>query len=191
MPVERAEHAARVDRQFAVRMDDALADRHAGEVDAIGVRAELEVVADVHGRHEEAELLRELAAHAADARQQVAALRRVDQRHQAIAHFEAEQVHRAHVFPASARCDSVRRRRCAAARGAASAARASASRFLTSTLGAAPAHSAAIDRNAKFGMPGIRPMTPSTRGRDAERLRLAEQLLARARRPCPARATCG
>jgi hypothetical protein len=40
------------------------------EPDAIGVGPELEVVADVHGLHEEAELLRELAADAADARQQ-------------------------------------------------------------------------------------------------------------------------
>ena len=55
---------------------------HAAQIDAVGVRREVEVVADVHRGHEEAQLLRELAAHAAHARQQIAACALVDQRHQ-------------------------------------------------------------------------------------------------------------
>ena len=97
--VQRAEHAAGIDGELAVGMHHALADGHAGQPDAIGVRAQLQVVADVHGLHQEAELLRELAADAADAGQQVAALGAIDQRHQAIADFEADRVHRTHVFP--------------------------------------------------------------------------------------------
>ena len=158
------------------------------EPDAIAVGPQIEVVADVHRRHEEAELLRELAAHAADARQQVAALGAIDQRHEAIAHFEADEVHRLHVFPGQLlllRRDGGRRRL-----GGASSTTRPARASCLSCQAPQPA-SAAIERNAKFGMPGIRPMTPSTAGRDAERLRLAEQLLAAARRPCPVAPTCG
>ena len=68
------EDAARVDGELTVDVDDAFAERDAAEGDAVGVRRELEVVADVHRLHEEAELLGELAAHAPDARQQLAAL---------------------------------------------------------------------------------------------------------------------
>ena len=100
-----------IDRELALGIDHALAHRHAGEIDAIGVRRQVEVVADVHGLHQEAEILRELAAHAVNARQQIAALRLVDQRHQAIADFQADDVDRLHVFPRQlARFG--RRRRC-------------------------------------------------------------------------------
>ncbi len=97
--LERPEHAARIDGHLALRIDLTFAHRHAAEVDAIAIRAEIQVVADVHGRHEEAEILRKLAAHAADAREQVAVLVLVHQRHEAIADFEAEQVDRLHVVP--------------------------------------------------------------------------------------------
>ena len=53
----------------------------------------------MHGLHEEAELLRELAADAADARQQVAALGAIDQRHQPVTDFEADDVDGTHVLP--------------------------------------------------------------------------------------------
>ena len=61
-----AEHLAGIDRELALGIDDALAHRHAGEIDAIGIRLQVEVVADVYGLHEEAEILCELAAHAAE-----------------------------------------------------------------------------------------------------------------------------
>ena len=73
--------------------------RHAGQADAIGIGRQLEVVADMHRLHQEAQLLRELAAHAANARQQLAALRLVHQRHQAEADFQADQIDRLHVVP--------------------------------------------------------------------------------------------
>ena len=131
--LERAEDAARIDRELAIRIDHAFADGHAAEIDAIGVRAEIEVVADVHRGNEEAEFLRQLAAHAADAREQVAALRLVHQRHEAVADFEAEQIDRLHVFPAQlARFGRAVRRR-GGATSAALGARSAASRRLTST----------------------------------------------------------
>ncbi len=53
----------------------------------------------MHGRHEEAQLLRQLAAHAAHARQQFATLGGIHQRHQAVAHFQSKEVHGTHVIP--------------------------------------------------------------------------------------------
>ena len=55
-------------------MDLAFADRHAEDRDAVRVRLQLEVVADVHGLNEEAELLGQLAAHGLDAPEQRAGL---------------------------------------------------------------------------------------------------------------------
>ena len=157
-----AEHLARVDGELALGIDHALAHRHAGEIDAIGVRRQIQVVADVHGLHEEAEILRELAAHAANARQQIAALRFVDQRHQAIADFEADDVDRLHVFP---------RQLARFGAGGGGAAGGGSSSFFDRlqaglrdflcSIHAPPPQSAAISRNGTFGMPGIRPITPS------------------------------
>src|SRR3546814_19762283 len=72
--VERAEHAARIEREIAIRIDLAFRDRHAVYQQAIAGRLQFEVVADVHRRNEEAEILRELFAHALDARHQSATL---------------------------------------------------------------------------------------------------------------------
>ena len=99
MPGWLAEHAARIDRELALGIDHAVGHRHAGETDAIGIGRELQVVADVHRLHQEAKLLRQLAAHAANACQQFAALALVDQRHQPEADFESDQIHRLHVVP--------------------------------------------------------------------------------------------
>ncbi len=54
----------------------------------------------MHGRRQEADLLRELAAHALDAGEQVALAVLVHQRDQAVAEFQAELVHRLQVVPA-------------------------------------------------------------------------------------------
>jgi hypothetical protein len=48
-------------------MHQALADSHPGKSDAVGVGSQLKIVADVNCLHEEAQLLRELAADAANA----------------------------------------------------------------------------------------------------------------------------
>ena len=117
MPVSLPNTPPGIDRELAIRIDDALAHRHAREVDAIGAGAEFQVVADVHGRHQEAQFLGQLAAHAANARQQVAALRRIHQRHQPIAHFQADQVHWRARLPSTVRAIRAARpaRRCSGA----------------------------------------------------------------------------
>src|SRR5690348_8689964 len=87
-----SEYPSRVDRELAIRVDDALANGHAAQVDAIDIGREVEVVADVDRRNEEAEILGEFATHAAHTSQQVAALTLVDERHQPITHFEADEI---------------------------------------------------------------------------------------------------
>jgi hypothetical protein len=76
------------------------ADLDALERDAVGVRLELEVVADVHRRGKEADFLGKLLAQAADALEQLAVLALVHQRNQAVADLQAEHVHRRDVGPA-------------------------------------------------------------------------------------------
>jgi len=77
----------------------ALARGHPQQADAVGVGGEVEVVADVHGLDQEAELLGELLAHAADARHQLSALGTVHERDQPVADLQADDVHRLHVVP--------------------------------------------------------------------------------------------
>jgi hypothetical protein len=60
----------------------------------------LQVVADVHRRHQEADVLGDLLADARMRLQQFAVLGAVDQRHQAVADFQAEAVDRGDVVPA-------------------------------------------------------------------------------------------
>src|SRR6202042_2531293 len=98
------EHTPRVDRELAIRIDDALTDRHAAQVDSVNVRRQIEVVADVDGRHEEAEVLRELATHATYAGEEVAALTLVDEWHEAVADFQADEIHRFDVVPGKLAC---------------------------------------------------------------------------------------
>ena len=101
--VERAVDAARVERHLAIRIDHALPHRHAGQQQAVVVGQQFEVVADVHGLDQEAQLLGDLLAHALDARHQLAALLGVHQRDQAITDFEAQRVFGTHVVPAQLR----------------------------------------------------------------------------------------
>src|SRR5690606_35626396 len=82
---ELAEHLARIDRKLAFRIDETLTDRHTAQIDAIGIRRQIEIVADVHRLNQEAEILRQLATYAANSRQQIPALRLVDERHEPIA----------------------------------------------------------------------------------------------------------
>gem|GEM_PF-2556939 len=94
-----AEHPARIDRELAIRVDHAVGQHYARKTDAIGVGRELEVVADVHRLHQEAELLRELATHATDSRQQFPALGLVDQRYQPETDLDSDQIDRLHILP--------------------------------------------------------------------------------------------
>ena len=113
----------------------------------------------MHRLHQEAELLRQLAAHAADARQQFPALGLVDQRHQPEADFQSDQIHRLHVVPGQLALLGI---------GSAGAVR-PAPPPPRSPPGARDAAGTrrrhrrrrANTRNATLGMPGIRPMTPS------------------------------
>ena len=98
--VQLTERTARVQGQFAVGVDLGGGHRHAVHQQPVGVGRQLQVVADVHRRHQEADVLGELAAHALDARHQFAALVLVHQRDQAVAHFQAQRVDRAQFVPA-------------------------------------------------------------------------------------------
>ncbi len=80
--------------KFAIGMDHALADGNTGDVDAIHRGRELEVVADVHRRDQEAQLARELAAHTAHSGQQITTLLRIHQRAPVGTDFETQQVDR-------------------------------------------------------------------------------------------------
>ncbi|MNO54039.1 hypothetical protein D3C76_445010 [compost metagenome] len=98
--VERTEHLPRVDCQFAVRVDLGFGQDHPHQGQAIGAGLQVEVVADVHGGHEEAQVLRQLLAHALDPRQQLATLVAIDQRDQPVADLQANHVDRRDVVPA-------------------------------------------------------------------------------------------
>ncbi len=97
--LDHAEHAARIDGEFAIGHDRGLRHGHSRERDAIAGGRQVEVVAYVDGWHQEAELLRQLQTHAANARQQLAAVRLVDQRHEAIADLETDAIDRLDVLP--------------------------------------------------------------------------------------------
>jgi hypothetical protein len=49
--------------------------------------------------NQEAEVLSQFAAHASNTREQIPALRLVDQRHEAETHFQSDDVYRLHVIP--------------------------------------------------------------------------------------------
>ncbi|MDT4836844.1 hypothetical protein FQZ97_705580 [compost metagenome] len=96
---ERGADAARIDGQEHAGEDLALAHHHAAQRDAVGAGAQFQVVAHVHGRRQETDLLGEFFAHALDAREQVALAALVDHGDQAVAQFQAQQVDRLQVVP--------------------------------------------------------------------------------------------
>ncbi len=54
----------------------------------------------MHRGHQKPHFLGQLLAHPLDPRQQLATLVAIDQRNQAVAHFQADHIHRRHVIPA-------------------------------------------------------------------------------------------
>src|SRR4051794_17864296 len=58
-----AMHGARIDREQSIRMHFGGADWNTEQRDAISGRREIEVVADVHRRHQKTKLLRKFAAY--------------------------------------------------------------------------------------------------------------------------------
>ena len=99
----RARHGAgdlpRIDGQLAVGEHLGLSDRRSQNGDAIGIRAQLQVVANVHGLDQKAEFLGQLLAYALDAPHQFAALIAIHQRNQPVTHLEADQVDGLDVIP--------------------------------------------------------------------------------------------
>ena len=139
-----------------IRICLAAADLGALQRDAVAVGTQFQVVADMHGRRQEAHVLREFLADALDAPQQVAVLGFVYQRDQAIADFQSEHVDLRHIFPAG-----FRRFVLGASAGfAASAALSSSSLVRCQQAVGEPAQRAASSRKAKCGMPGIMPSMP-------------------------------
>ena len=84
---------ARVDRHFTTDFDFAAATDHAFENDVVAVRVDIQGIANAHWLNQETQLGREFFTHAFDARHQLAAGFCVDQGNQAIANFQAHQVH--------------------------------------------------------------------------------------------------
>ena len=124
---QRARHLSRIDGQLAIREHLGLAHGRAQDGDAIGIRRELQVVADVHRLHQEAQLLGQLLAHALDAAHQFAALCAIDQRDQPVADLEPDEIDGLDVVPGQL---ALLRRAPRGRGGAARAAAASAARAL-------------------------------------------------------------
>ena len=89
----------RVDGQPHARPCLAAAHRHPLEANAVAVRTQVQLVTHMHRRRQEADFLGKLAPYALDAHQQVATTVLVHQLDQLVAHLQAENVHRLHVFP--------------------------------------------------------------------------------------------
>src|SRR3989344_1279256 len=96
---DRVGNVAGVDGHQHVRVDVALAHHGAAQGDPVEAALGLQVALDVHTWRQDADFLRELAANALDAVEQVAHAVLVDQLDQAIAHFQAQGVDRLQVFP--------------------------------------------------------------------------------------------
>ena len=62
-PLDLAEHLARIDGHFLIMVNIGLAGTDSHQGDAILVRGEIQVVADMHRRHQKTQLLGELLAH--------------------------------------------------------------------------------------------------------------------------------
>ena len=71
---------------------------HAAQRDGVLLRLQAHVVGDVHRRNDEAQLLRQILPQRFHPGQQLAALILIDQRHQPVAHFEAEFVELQQIF---------------------------------------------------------------------------------------------
>jgi hypothetical protein len=152
---QRGDDVARIDGEKLAGAHLTAADFHALQRDAVAVRIDLEVVADVHGRRQEADLAREFLADALDASHQFAVGGAVDQRNQAIADFEPQRVDRRDVLPAGfLRLD------CGNRGGACTSGTAAAACCRLPFFQASQTMAAASSRNAKFGMPGIMPIRP-------------------------------
>ena len=95
-PLERNGAAAGVEREKVSRHHLAAGHLDPPQLDHVLRGRELDVVTDARGRHDDPELERHLLPHDADALKQVALLALVHQRHQGVADFDLERLHRQH-----------------------------------------------------------------------------------------------
>jgi hypothetical protein len=140
----------------------------------VAVRLQLEVVADVHRRGQEADFLGELLAQPRMRLQELAVLALVDQRDQAVADLQPEHVDRRHVVPAR-----LLSRRASAPRGVAGAAGRSLLRLAALAADHPVSHAAercGEQQEGQVGMPGIRPRTPMIAPVSHQHLRVGEEL---------------
>ena len=95
---------ARVDRHPAARISVAAANLDPFHQNAVARRRHIHIVADMHHRRQKAHLLRELLTNTADTAQQLAVLRAVHHRDQAVAHFHTQRIFQLHVAPGRFHC---------------------------------------------------------------------------------------
>ena len=72
-PLDLTKHLARIDGHLLVDVDFRFTHRHTQQVDAVGSRLQIEVVADMHRVNQETKLLRKFLAHPLDTRHQLTA----------------------------------------------------------------------------------------------------------------------
>ena len=99
-PLDLAEHLPRIDGHLLIMVDIGLAGTDPHQGDAVLVWRQIQVVANVDGRDQKAQLLREFLAHPFDPVEQFATLIAIYQRDQLITHFQPDDVHRHHIVPA-------------------------------------------------------------------------------------------
>ena len=92
-------------------MDLGLGNGHAHQGNPVDVRHKIQIVANVHRGHEEAQILRKLLTNPLDPTEQLPTLGFVYQRNQAVAYLQPDNVHRGHVIPSELAGFS-RRRQC-------------------------------------------------------------------------------
>ncbi len=96
---QRGADLAGVDGHPLTRHGFTLTDLHALEPDHVGLRLDLQVVPDVHHRHQKADVLGKFFADAFDPAQQFTVLGAVHQRDQPVADLQTQRVNQRHVVP--------------------------------------------------------------------------------------------
>ena len=106
-----AADSTRIDRQEHSGIGLTTPNLDAFQGNSIGIWFEFEIVANMYWRREETDLLGELLPQAANALEQFAVLASIHQGYQAIAHLQAEHIHRSYIGPTGIKCFSGNRGR--------------------------------------------------------------------------------
>ena len=96
---QRRRHVPRIDRELAIDLNFAFAERHAEHGYTIRVRPKLEIVAYVHGLDQKTEILRELAPHALDPAEQRPVLIAIDEWYEAVTDLETDEIDGRQIVP--------------------------------------------------------------------------------------------